>query len=186
MQFEELKRLLVLSSIQKIIMVSSTSVYPSLSKIMTEVDAVNPDKESGKALLIAEQILSSIAGIETTIVRFGGLIGYDRNPGRFLQQNILHKNGTVPVNLIHRDDCINIITEIILQEKWGKVYNACCDIHPTRNSFYSKAAEIVGFDLPLWAESSGDERYKIIDSSKMKRELGYVFQYSNPIDCLNN
>ena len=50
---------------------------------------------------------------ETTIVRLGGLIGYSRNPGRFFNNKKLVSNPDSKVNLIHRDDCINIIEQIV-------------------------------------------------------------------------
>ena len=53
----------------------------------------------------------------TTVIRFGGLIGYDRMPGKFLTGKKDLPNGDAPVNLIHRDDCVQIIYQIIKNEK---------------------------------------------------------------------
>jgi nucleoside-diphosphate-sugar epimerase len=183
-QFAALIPKIRVSNVKKILMVSSTSVYPSTDKILVETDAQNPDKGSGQALLIVEEMLQNLENIETTIVRFGGLIGYDRNPARFLFLKDDLKDGSIPVNLIHRDDCIAIISEIIKQQKWGTVYNACCDEHPTRRAFYSEAARKSGFAEPIFADNENQSHYKIIDNSKLKRELGYRFKYKSPLDCL--
>ncbi|WP_258929292.1 hypothetical protein [Flavobacterium davisii] len=43
-----------------------------------------PQKDSGKALLIVEKMLLNQIQFKTTIIRFSGLIGYDRMPWRFL------------------------------------------------------------------------------------------------------
>lgn len=183
-QFTELCYLVSKSSIKHVLMISSTSVYPSSSKTMIETDAISPEKESGKALVIAERLISFLPKINATIVRFGGLIGYDRNPGRFLAGKTDLKDGNTPVNLIHRDDCLQIISEIIKQEKWGKTYNACSDEHPTRKEFYSYAASKLGFIEPFFTEDKKHDSYKIIDSSKLKNELGYSFIYKNPLDSI--
>lgn len=172
------------SKVKNIVMVSSTSVYPDIPKILTEADAINPDKASGKALLTAESIVQNSTNKEVTIVRFGGLIGYDRNPARFLSGKKDLKDGNAAVNLIHRDDCISIITKIIQQEKWGRVYNACCDEHPTRKEFYCAAARFSGFPEPVFSENEPTNGYKIIDSTKLKTELNYSFTYKSPLDCL--
>jgi len=183
-QFTELCQIISKSNIRYVLMVSSTSVYPSSSKTMFETDATSPDKDSGKALVIAEKLISFLPNIKTTIVRFGGLIGYDRNPGRFLAGKTDLKDGNSPVNLIHRDDCLEIISEIIKQDKWGETFNACSDEHPTRKEFYSYAALKFGFTEPLFAEQETQNAYKIIDSSKLKNELGYSFIYKNPLDSI--
>ena len=183
-QFTELCQIISKSNIRYVLMVSSTSVYPSSSKTMFETDATSPDKDSGKALVIAEKLISFLPNIKTTIVRFGGLIGYDRNPGRFLAGKTDLKDGNSPVNLIHRDDCLEIISEIIKQDKWGETFNACCDEHPTRKEFYSNAARKFGFTEPLFAEQEKQNSYKIIDSSKLKNELGYNFIYKNPLESI--
>ena len=183
-QFTELCHLISKSNIRYVLMISSTSVYPARSKTMIETDATAPDKDSGKALVIAEKLISFFPKVKTTIVRFGGLIGYDRNPGRFLAGKSDLKDGNSPVNIIHRDDCLEIISEIIKQDKWGEMYNACCDEHPTRKEFYSYAARKFGFTEPLFTEQEKQNTYKIIDSSKLKNELGYSFIYKNPLDSI--
>ena len=117
----------------------------------------------------------------TTVVRFGGLIGLDRNPAHFFsgRKNI---PGEVPVNLIHSTDCINIISEIICNNIWGEVFNACCPIHPTRTEFYIQAAEIFGLAIPQFINST--ENYKIVNSDKLQKRLGYTFRYASPMDYL--
>jgi nucleoside-diphosphate-sugar epimerase len=50
---------------------------------------------------------------KTTILRFGGLIGEDRNPIRFLAGRENLENPDAPINLIHQTDCIGIILRII-------------------------------------------------------------------------
>jgi len=183
-QYEALIQKIESSTVKHILMVSSTSVYPSNNKVVVESDAKNPEKGSGEALLIVEDLLQNIENRKTTIVRFGGLIGYDRNPARFLAGKTNLKDGNSPINLIHRDDCIAIISEIIKQEKWGEIYNACCDEHPSRKEFYTLAAQKSGFAIPEFVDDESSKQYKIIDSSKLKKELAYTFKYKCPLECL--
>jgi len=72
------------SGIKKVLFVSSTSVYSDEDKVVTEETIPNPDSESGKQLLDCEKLLHENSHFETTILRFGGLIGEDRHPIYFL------------------------------------------------------------------------------------------------------
>src|SRR5690606_28042744 len=68
---------------KQVILISSTGVFENSNKQFTELDIPQPNTESGKVLLAAENIAKEQRGITTTILRFGGLYGPDRNPGRF-------------------------------------------------------------------------------------------------------
>lgn len=182
-QIETLKQNAQKHGVKKILFISSTSVYPNTLGKVTEELQLTPEKASGKALVMAEEILSQSNDFETTILRFGGLIGYDRHPGRFLSNKKKLKNGLVPVNLIHQDDCVKIISEIIRQDVWGDVFNACCPEHPTRKDFYQKAARAANLPEPEFLE---DEQmaYKWVDSSKLTKKLNYKFIYTSPLDTI--
>ena len=93
--------------------ISSTSVYGEENLIVTEETELNPDTESGKQLVQTEQLLQSNLNFKTTILRFGGLIGEDRHPIKFLAGRKNIENPNAPINLIHQDDCIGIIMEIL-------------------------------------------------------------------------
>src|ERR1035437_1856071 len=64
LQYEALCSKIKEQNVKHVILISSTSVYPDVSKVVTEIDAINPDKDSGKALLIAESLLQNIVGTE--------------------------------------------------------------------------------------------------------------------------
>jgi len=170
------------SVVKKVIFVSSTSVYANTNAIVDELNVETPDKNSGKALRIVEKLFQQEDSFDTTIIRFGGLIGYDRKPGRFFAGKKQIKDGEAPVNLIHRDDCIGIINHIVKKQLWGETFNACCPEHPQRKDFYKHAAQIGGFELPEFSKTK--EQFKIISSEKLIEGTGYSFQYSNPIDAL--
>ncbi|WP_258929293.1 hypothetical protein [Flavobacterium davisii] len=94
------------------------------------------------------------------------------------------ENGEAPINVIHQDDCINIIQTIIAKEIWGEIFNASTDIHPKRKEYYELAAEKIGLEKPTFVISP-NESYKIINSDKLKTKLNYSFKYPNPLDLLN-
>ncbi|MFN3967291.1 SDR family oxidoreductase [Flavobacterium sp.] len=163
------------SGIQRIIFVSSTSVYTDENSIVTEESIPQPDTESGKQLLEAEQILQSNSNFKTTIVRFGGLIGEDRHPIRFLAGRQDIENPEAPINLIHQIDCIGIIESIIEQDFFGETFNAVTPFHPTRKDYYTQKAAALGLSLPEFNESKRSVG-KTILSDKIATVLGYTFQ----------
>jgi len=88
-------------------------------------------------------------------------------------------DGDAPVNLIHRDDCIEIIYRIIRNNIWGETFNACADLHPTRKEFYTEQFRLIGLTPPAFNES-GKTRYKIVSNKKLKEFLKYEFKYPDP------
>ena len=161
------------SGIQKVIFVSSTSVYGDGFPIVEirEETKPNPDTESGKQLAITETLLQSNSHFKTTVIRFGGLLGDDRHPIKFLTGRTNVENPDAPVNMIQREDCIGIIEEILKQVQhdnweWNQTFNAVAPQHPTRKAYYHKKAEIFNLPLPTFAEDS-----------KSKGKIIYLIKY---------
>ena len=181
-QFYNLLKAINQSNIRKVLFVSSTSVYANTNNEVTEDSVEVPEKSSGKALRAVEEMLLGQHSLETTIIRFGGLIGGDRLPGRFLAGKKELKNGEAPVNLIHRDDCICIIYEVIRQGIWNETFNACMGEHPLRRNFYTAAAKKIGMPSPSFSEDT--QEFKVVSSEKLKSALNYKFIYNNPLDVI--
>ncbi len=152
-----------------------------MNKEVTEEDPLKPTKRSGEALVKVEQLLLAKSDIEFTILRFGGLIGEDRNPVKYMAGKHIEK-GSTPVNLIHRDDCIGIIERIIQKEAWGEIFNAVADEHPTKSDFYTAAAKAKGLLEPTFGNET--DGHKIISNKKIKNALGYEFIYPGPMGML--
>ncbi len=172
--FRELIAKIEESSIQKVIFISSTSVYKSCNKTVSESDH-NLLTES--PLRIIEELFQNSQKFNTTIIRFGGLIGYSRNPGRFFAGGKTLRDPDGRVNLIHRDDCIGIIHKVIEKQAWGETFNGCADTHPTKREFYSKAASAIGLEIKQFG--SNETPFKIVSNEKVKSLLGYKFIHSN-------
>ena len=168
------------SGIQKVVFVSSTSVFGDSFPIIeiTEETKPNPDTESGKQLVISETLLQSNPHFKTTVIRFGGLLGDDRHPVKFLAGRANVENPDAPVNMIQREDCIGIIEKILKHvqyDNWSETFNAVAPHHPTRKDYYHKKAENLNLPLPTFAEDS-ESKGKIISSEKVETILGYSFQ----------
>jgi nucleoside-diphosphate-sugar epimerase len=162
------------SSVENVLFISSTSVYGEDNLVVTEETELNPDTESGRQLVQAEQLLQSNSNFKTTILRFGGLIGEDRHPIKFLAGRTNIENPNAPINLIHQDDCIGIIMEILTSNSWTETFNAATPFHPSRKEYYTKKA----IDLDLVAPEFINETSflgKTVSSSKIETVLGYQF-----------
>ena len=163
------------SSVKKVLFVSSTSVYSDDNKTITEETIPNPDTESGKQLVEAEQLLQSNKKIQTTVIRFGGLIGEDRHPIKFLAGRTNLENPIGLINLIHQIDCIGIIETILQQDsKDNETFNAVAPFHPTRKEYYTQKAIELSLPLPEFNESKPSVG-KLISSDKVEHVLGFSF-----------
>lgn len=163
------------SHVNKILFVSSTSVYGSVSGQVTEEDIPQPKTESGIQLLASENLFSSMVDIATTIVRFGGLIGADRHPINMLSGRTDLTNGNDPINLIHLEDCINIISSIIKNNWWNELFNAVYPYHPTKKEYYTAEAQKRNLAIPTYANNKLVTD-KIIDSRRLIHVKKYVFK----------
>lgn len=170
-----LKEEILASQVEKVIFVSSTSVYGNIEGEVSEESPTNPSTESGKSLLESEQLLHEEKRFETTIIRFGGLIGEDRHPITFLTGREKLTNGDEPINLIHQIDCIGIISQVIEQGYWGKVINGVYPNHPKKREYYIAEAKKRNLQLPDYVNTSLKSIKKII---KCKN---FPYKYISPI-----
>jgi nucleoside-diphosphate-sugar epimerase len=166
------------STIEKVLFVSSTSVYGEVDRTITEETVPKPDTESGKQLLEAEMLLLNNPNFKTTVLRFGGLIGEDRNPVTFLagKQNL--ENPETPINFIHQEDCIGIILKILASNSWNEIYNGVSPFHPTRETYYTQKANELKLPLPEF-DHSKPSIVKLILGTKAETVLGYSFIKNN-------
>ena len=161
--------------------ISSTSVYGDTSTSLSVTEETNtcPDTESGKQLVQAEQLLQSNPNFKTIILRFGGLIGEDRHPIKFLAGRTNIENPNAPINLIHQEDCIGIILEILRQTQNDKLngnetFNAVTPFHPSRKEYYTQKAIDLNLALPEF-NSESLTFGKTISSTKIETVLKYTF-----------
>lgn len=178
-QIKYLKAMAVQGGVKKIIYISSTSVYPDINQIALESDELTMDTTGNKALFQAEQILSKDKDYDLTIIRFGGLLGVDRVPGRYFsgKSNV---DGDSPVNYIHRDDAVRLISWIIEKDLWNQVFNGVAPIHPKRRIVYERNALDLGFPPPA-SYTAESKAWKEISADKILA-TGFAFQMEDPLD----
>lgn len=175
---EKLGQAIEKSGLQRIIFISSTSVYSNTNSEVTEDMVPEPESTSGKAMLEAENLLQTLEDRETVVLRMAGLVGYERNPGRFLAGKTGLENGQERINLIHRDDCIGIILKLLERNSDADVLNCCSDTHPVKLDFYTQAAKKAKLEPPAFSKG-GMKAYKIVSNKKLKALLNYEFIYGD-------
>lgn len=167
-----------LAGVQHVLLASSTGVYADEPRVMREADAQAADSAS-TPLLQAEALFQSP---QHTVVRLAGLMGPGRAPGRFLAGRAGVPHGEAPVNLIHLQDCISLLSCIIEQELWGYTFNASAATHPSRRTFYTAAATRLGLQPPTFSEETTGG--KQIDSSLIRELTGYQFRHEDVVAAL--
>lgn len=166
----------------RFIFCSTTGVYPDEPLHFTELDAFEAKTEKQSRLLQNERIVAE-SGLNTVIVRLGGLMGPKRHPGRFLSGKSLSSSANATVNMVHQEDAVNglqFIAEIAVPEP---IINLVTPHHPTKEAFYDGATKQLGM-LPVSFEKAGKEP-RII-SSDLLLKLGFKFKYADLFDALQN
>jgi nucleoside-diphosphate-sugar epimerase len=181
LKLKRIIEIIIRYKIKKVIYISSTGVYGDRDGEVNELTNPEPDSESGRLLAEAENLFQNETGFKTTIVRFAGLVGPGRHPGRFFAGKEHIPNGKSPVNLIHLDDCVGITKAIIEQDAFGYLFNACSPDHPAKADFYSRAAQQGEFVLPQFINELNS--WKVVNSTFVPAILTYQFKVSKWKDC---
>lgn len=165
-------------NIKNIIYISSTSVFEDEAHfpIINADSEPNASSNSGKQLITIEHLLKKNTNFNTTIIRFGGLFDEQRHPGNYLAGRNNLSNPDAPVNLIHKQDCINIISIILKDNIWNTVFNAVYPEHPTKKDYYTKYCQQHQLGIPIFDETK-KSKGKIIESKKLEQLLNYSFKH---------
>ena len=175
-QIESLLEYLPSSTIKSIIYTSSTSVYPDLNREMTEEDKVIENH----ALIKVEKLLKNLSQ-NVTILRCGGLMGEQRIPAKYFAGKTIN-TGEIPVNYVHQEDVIQIITRILERGFWNETFNVVSPKHPIREEIYLKNCAEFGYEKPIFEAPSEEIPFKIISPQKLIQRTGYKFKYDNPLN----
>ena len=166
--------------IPRIIFTSSTSVYGNTEGTMKENSPRNPQTASGRVLKELEDWLHALPGTSADILRLAGLVGPSRHPGRFFAGKSA-PDGQHGVNLVHLQDVIAAIELLLQAPKGGHIYNICAPQHPARGVFYPQMARELGLPLPVFTDNPEGGKGKIIDGNRICYELGFEYQYPDPL-----
>jgi nucleoside-diphosphate-sugar epimerase len=176
-KIEHLIKLIKQHQINHVIYTSSTGVYGDHQCIVNELDEAKPENEPGQLLRKAEQLFKTQTNFKPTIIRFAGLVGPGRHPGRFFAGKTNVPNGLSAVNMVHLDDAVGITIAVIEKAARGQLFNACAPSHPTRAEFYTRFTNQLELPLPEFAD--GSAILKQIESVNVQAQLAYRFKYDD-------
>jgi nucleoside-diphosphate-sugar epimerase len=160
----------------KMILLSTTSVYPDSETTYTEEFEMTELNTGNMSIFQAEQCVLKSTVQQKYVLRLGGLAGANRFLARHFSGKSDLKGGNHPVNLLHQEDAILAITHIIENEPESGIYNVCSSKHPTRKELYTYDCQ--RFDKPLPHFKDETESSKIISSEKISKL--YSFKYNDP------
>ncbi|EDP70994.1 hypothetical protein FBALC1_00882 [Flavobacteriales bacterium ALC-1] len=176
-EIKHLVKVLEKENIKNVLYVSSTSVFKDDYgfPIINNSTEPNATSNSSKQLIEIEELLIHNSNFNTTILRFGGLFGDERHPANYLSGRTNIANAEAPINLIHKEDCIQIIALLLKNNFWNKVLNAVYPIEIDKKTYYSNYCKRYNLLLPEF-DIKEKSKGKIIDSSKLVQLLNYTFK----------
>ena len=168
------------SYLQKVIFTSSTSVYQDAEDFPTYDENAETDNSNDIAIQLrnTELLLLNNEHFNASILRFGGLLGPERHPVKFLTGKTGIKNPESPVNLVHQEDCIKAVFKVIEKEKDNSIWNVVYPDHPSKAEYYNRIAKERNLEAPEF-DHSQPSKGKKITSEKLIKEL--KFKFTEPI-----
>ena len=159
-----------LNKIEKIIFISSTSIYPNVEGIFDEDSQL--DTLNSSLVYKAEVAFKNKIDV---IFRVSGLVGGNRYFGKRSAGKIVEFPNT-PINFVHRDDVIGA-TKFVLDKNLNGTYNISSKEHLTKKEIYTYNSKKFGFEMPIF-KNEGIFINRIIDGSKIEKE-GFIYKYND-------
>jgi nucleoside-diphosphate-sugar epimerase len=173
------------AGIEKLIMISSTGVYPDIPETMTEEKAsfrlaqeANTFGDKSRILLAAEQAVMD-SGLDYVILRCSGLFGPQRHPSRFVR-NLKQVSRRAPANMVHQTDVIRAIT-FAIEHLSCSVVNVTTPETVSKARFYQAALKFAGVDTPMPQLTETSD--KLISSEKLC-QAGFKYRFETTLEAL--
>ena len=112
----------------------------------------NPLKENAQILWEEEEWIQKNF-LRWTILRFGGLIGNGRHPGKYLSGKKNLPAGDRIVRILYLEDAINFTLKVLQEKDERKIFTLLSDENRTRRDFYSDYCRQNNLELPEFSES---------------------------------
>ncbi|EAQ53286.1 NAD(P)H-binding protein [Vibrio sp. MED222] len=187
--WQQLTRACQKANVKKLIMVSSTTVYPTKPGVLYEQDAsltlstseneqASAFSDNARVMLKAEQSVID-SGIDYTILRFSGLIGPNRHPSRFASK-LKQVSTQAPANMLHLNDAIGAV-DFAINQLHNEIVNVTTPNTVSKAEFYAAALKSANSSEPL--PPIVDTPDKLISSKKILG-LGYSFKFDSTLDAL--
>lgn len=174
---EGIKRLVsaaILQNVSHILFISSTSVLPMQSGDFDETTEISPENWLGN---LEKWLLSQPTQID--VLRLAGLVGKQRHPVFHLAGKSNLSGAKQPVNLVHLDDCLTAISQLLDNPNRQRLLHLCAPQHPTKQAYYSEIAARLSL-APLHFSKENQPLERQINAEKICRELGFRYQHPNP------
>lgn len=163
---------------QKVVFISSTSVYSDLNREVFENDA---SPKAHPVLMQAEAMLQQHFDGRCVVLRPAGLMGPDRYPAKYFAGKKGLTIGDIPVNYVHQHDVAAICAQVILSQNIPNgVFNVVAPEHPKRRDVYHKNCLDFGLEAPEFVDAAPQD-FKIVNGQKIIQTLDYQFKFPNPL-----
>jgi nucleoside-diphosphate-sugar epimerase len=159
-----------IKNIEKIIFISSTSIYPNVEGRFDENYIINDS--SSKMVFEAEKVIENKSDV---IFRVSGLVGGSRYFGKRSANKVVESPQSV-INFVHRNDVINA-TKFIIEKNINGIFNLCSKEHPTKKEIYTFNSKKYNFEIPIFLDNKSFLN-RVIDGSKIEK-LGFEYKYNN-------
>ena len=126
----------------------------------------------GKSLVVEGETIVHDMCEDVTILRLGGLMGYERIAGKYTAGKVLTSDSRT--NYIHRDDVVGIITSIIEKNIRVEVFDIVAPRQSTKKVVFAQNAKKFGFKETEFL--GGDVVGKELSPTKLCEVLDYVFK----------
>lgn len=182
---------------EKVVYISTSAVYGDCGGgTVTEESEANPQTSRGKRRLHGERLFSEWGrerGVPIVILRVTAIYAADRLPVTQLTmgQPVLRQEESLPSNRIHADDLSRICLAALERGKDGDIFNVSDGCSCTMTEYFNAAADRLGVPRPRQVTLEEARKVmtplmisyftesRIVDSSKMLRELGIELLYPN-------
>ncbi len=156
---------------------SSTSVYGQTDgSVVTEDSPAEPDRETGRLLLAAEDLVLAAGG---TVLRLAGIYGPGRSVHlrKYLDGTATIEAGPISrwLNQIHRDDAVGALIHLLSLPPAtvrGQVFNVTDDTPISQRACYEALADHFGGSPPPEAPPDPDRKrgwtHKTVSNAKLR------------------
>lgn len=159
-----------IKDIEKIIFISSTSIYPNILGNFDEKYKITDS--SSKIVFDAEKLIKNKSNI---IFRVSALVGDNRYFGKRSANKIVEFPDSL-INFVHRNDVISA-TKFVIENNLTGIFNLCSKEHPRKKEIYSFNSTKYNFEIPIFLDNNFFLDRKI-DGSKIEK-LGFKYKYND-------
>lgn len=175
-KFEENLILLTNNDVQKFIYTSSTGIYEGLEGIIDEQAQVNLNTDRITKLYNIEQVV--LKQKDSVVLRLAGLVGDDKIPAKFLAGKKDLSGAEQKINMVHKNDVINIIS-LLINSSYKGIMNVVASKHQTRKEYYTKLCEKFELENPEF--NNRIEKTREVSNELSKKILNYEYEVDDTL-----